>query len=239
VLAVAGVLDAREKATIIWALVLLAYVLRKDLSIAYSLLGVLRSAFHPTLSLVWVLAGVYTAGVVCAGRAIGLWHITAIKETCYWFLGTGTVLTFHAMTTRRFGGDYAKRVVRKAVRFTVVVEFLVNLYVLPFVAELFVVPLLALFVIMQIVAEAEASGASAKKVIDGMLTIISLGLVCWVVVTAATNLSELLTREHGESLLLVPAFTVAFVPFLYLMWRCSRWQQERAMRRWREAMITA
>jgi hypothetical protein len=89
VLAIADFLNAREKATMIWAAILFAYVLRKDPSIARSLLGMLRSVFHPRLLLVWVLVGAYTAGGVFAARAIGFWHATAIKETCYWFVGTG------------------------------------------------------------------------------------------------------------------------------------------------------
>lgn len=69
--------------------------------------------------------------------------------------------------------------------------------------------------------------------------LIGFGLIAWVIVGASTDLHGLVTREHAEGLLVAPAFILAFVPFLYLVWRWSRWDQERVMRRWREEKLAA
>jgi hypothetical protein len=195
--------------------------------------------FAPKLSLLWALAAVYSAGLVFAAYAGGLWHTTAIKETVYWFLGTAAVLTGSAVSTRTFDRDYAKGLVRKALRATIVIEFLVNLYVMPFAAELVFVPLVALFVVMQVVAANDPKLANVKKFLDRVLVVIGIGVMAWVIVTAATDLHGLITREHAEGLLLAPCFTLAFVPFLYGMWRWSRWDQERIMRRWRGTKVAS
>lgn len=227
--------SSREKAMVIWCVLLSVYVWRKDNTIGAALLQVLRSMFAPVLSLLWAAAAAYCTGVVFAAHAVGLWHMTAIKETIYWFVGTGAVLTGSAITTHSFDRAFVKRLARKALRFTIIVEFLINLYVMPLAAELVLVPLVALFVIMQVVAENDPKLAAVKKFLDRALILTGGGIMVWVIASALTDLGGLLTREHAEGLLLAPAFTLAFIPFFYGMWLYGRWDLDRAMRRWRES----
>lgn len=227
-------LNSREKAGAIWAGAVLVYVLCKDRSIAGSILRSLGTLFTPKLSLVWAAAAAYAAGLVLAAAVIGLWHTTAIKETLYWFLGTAVVLTGSALTTPSFDRTYAKRVAHKALRLTIIIEFLVNLYVMPLAAELVLVPLVAMFVMMQIVAESDPKLASVRTFLDRALMLIGVCLLAWVTVSALTDPRGLLTREHAEALMLVPVLTLAFLPFLYGMMRWSRWDTDRVMRRWRQ-----
>lgn len=237
-LAVLNFLDNREKAVVVWVFLLLVFVWHKDRGIGGSLLAVLRAMFAPKLLLTWVAAATYAAALVFAAHAAGFWHTTAIKETVYWFVGTAAVLTAGAMTVRDFGHDYAKRVARSAVRATLIIELLVSLYPMPLLAELVLVPVVGSLVVMQAVAEKD-SQASVRKPLDRTLMLAGLALMTWVAVSALTDLHGLLTREHAERLLLVPAFTIAFAPFLYATWRWSRWDQERVMRRWREQELAA
>jgi uncharacterized membrane protein HdeD (DUF308 family) len=234
-----GFLDSREKATVLWTVVLLVYAWRKDHSIVPSLFRVLRSMFAAKLSLVWAVAAAYAATLVLAADEADLWDGTAIKATVYWFVGTAAVLTGNALTVRSFDRKYARRLLRKAVRFTIIVEFLLNLYVMPLAAELVFVPLIGLFVLMQVVAEHDPKLTNVKTFLDRTLMLVGFGLMTWVIVRVATDLHGLLTRENAERLLLPPAFTLAFVPALYGMWRWSQWDRERIMRRWREERLAA
>jgi hypothetical protein len=237
-LAFISFLDSREKAILVWTLLLLAYVLRKDRSIASSMLGVLRSMFAPKLAVVWITAAAYCAALVVAADLVGLWHTSAIKETVYWFIGSGAVLTGGAMIARTFDEAYAHRIARNAVRFTLLVEFLVTLYVMPLAAELVLVPLIALILMVQVVAEHDPNAAAVKKLLDRTLALLGLGVLAWVSVRVVSDPHWLLTRQHAESLLLPPALTLAFVPFLYAMWRWSRWDHDRIMRRWHTGKLT-
>jgi hypothetical protein len=117
VLAVADFLNAREKATIIWGVLLLIYVWRKDRSIGWSFLRVFLAMFHPKLLIIWAATAIYTATLVFAAYTAHLWHTTALKETLYWFVATGAVLAGGA-TTAQFDRAYARRLARKALRFT-------------------------------------------------------------------------------------------------------------------------
>jgi hypothetical protein len=235
VLTVINFLNSREKATVIWLVLLMIFVWRKDHSIGRSILNVIQALFAWKLAILWIATAAYTTAIIYAAYTLGLWHTTAIKETVYWFCGTGTVLVGTATTERSFDGTYAKRLVRKAIRFTLLIEFLVGVYVLPFLAELVLVPLIALLIGVQVVSENNADLASAKKLVGGVLMLIGVGGMTWVIVSAATDLHGFLTREHAERLIIVPALTLAFVPFVYGISRWSRWDYERTMRQWRES----
>ena len=138
-----------------------------------------------------------------------------MKETIYWFITGGAVLAGHAVEhAAPFHRAFYLKLIRHAIRFTIVVEFLVNLYVFPFLAELILVPFVALFVGMQIVAAYDDSVKAARKPIDVVLIVMSLFLVIHAAVEAIHDPGGLLTRENLESVLIAPALTFSFIPFL-------------------------
>jgi hypothetical protein len=120
---------------------------------------------------------------------------------------------------------------RRLVRYVLVIDFFIALYPLPFLAELlFVVPALLLLVLLQF-AEQYREGHSFKTFVDVSITAIGLALVIYSLVSALTGLDALLTREHAEDFLVGPALTIAFVPFLYLVLWWSKHQQRSRLRR--------
>jgi hypothetical protein len=237
VIAIIDFLNGREKAVVIWAVAVLVSALFKSDGLGRSFLGVLRALVQPKLLLLFGSAALYCAGLVLLARTGGLWHANAIKETVYWFVGTGLVLTGNATQASPRDPGYFPRLLRQAVRLTLIVEFLIALYVFPFGVELLLVPLIALFVGMQVVAAGEPEMAPAKKLIDGVLIAIGIALMVYVVLSAITDLKSLLTREHGEDLLLAPALTLAFVPFLALVAWFSKRELDHLRKRHRAALV--
>ena len=175
VLAFFDFLSSREKAIIIWAVVLVGFAAYKSDGLGSSFGAVLRSIFLTKLVFLFGTAAAYCAGLVLAANKLALWHTTAIKATVYWFFGTGVVLAASAVTGRD------------------------------------------------------------NPDLDAVLVAFGFGLMLWVAVEAATSLKSLLTRENAEDLLLAPALTLAFVPYLQLVaWR-SRRELENLRKRWRTA----
>ncbi|TML62909.1 MAG: hypothetical protein E6G22_07180 [Actinobacteria bacterium] len=230
-LAVLDFLNSREKASLLWVAAIVAFATAKRNGVASSFVAVVRSLLAPKLLAVFGSAALYCAGVVLLARWIGAWHTAALKETIYWFFTGGVVLVGRAVThAAPFDLAFYKALLRQAVRFTIVVEFLVNLYVFPFLAELFLVPLVLLFVAMQVLAAHDDSLANARKPIEGLLTTIGLLLLAYFVVKAILNPANLFTREHAERLLVAPILTFAFVPLLWAWGWISRREQENLRR---------
>jgi hypothetical protein len=221
----AAVLDLftnREKAIALWALAILTFALVKGEGVGSALLGVLRALLHPMLLLMFESAAVYCTAVVLLAYRVGIWHTTAMKETIYWFIGTGLAIVGNATSVSPHDPTYFKRLLRNAIRFTLIVDFLVAVYVFPLVVELFLIPLVLLLVGMQLVAERDPNLVAAKKVIDAVLLLIGVSLMLYVTISAVTDFSGLLSRENAERFLLAPALTIAFLPFLYAVAWASR-----------------
>jgi hypothetical protein len=227
-----GFLDSREKALLVWVVALTLLAVIKVDGFIGSVMAVLRSLTHPKLVLLYGSTALYCATLVFLANAVGVWHTTGVKATVYWFFGTGVILAGNAVGISPDEPIDLRKLLRGALRFTLLVEFLVNLYVLPFAAELFLVPLIATLV-MQIAAQYEwPIDPRVPQFVDHLLKAIGLGLIAYVVVTAATDLSRFLARENVEDLVIAPMLTLALVPFLWLTAWYSRREQVNLRKRW-------
>jgi hypothetical protein len=235
IVAVLDVLNSREKAALLWILALVAYAtVRGGQTVASSFVDVARALLQAKLLLVFGSAALYCAGVVLLAAWVGLWHTTASKETAYWFVTGGLVLVGRAVThAKPSDPGFYKSLLRQAVRFTILIEFLVNVYVFPLVIELILVPIILLFVGLQVVAAYDPDHAPVRKAVDGVLATIGFILLGYAVVVAILDPSGLLTREKAETLLVAPALTFAFVPLLWTWAWVSRREQENLRRRFR------
>jgi hypothetical protein len=235
IVAALDVLNAREKAGVLWLLVIIAYgTLKGGRNVTSSLANVIRAFFQWKLQLIFMSAATYCAVVVLLASWAGIWHTTAAKETAYWFITGGVVLVGRAVSHAKPSDPSVYReLMRDAIRFTILIEFLVNLWVFPFLVELILVPVVLAFVLMQIVAASSPSYDAARKPIDGVLTIVGFGLLTYATVKAITDPSALFTRENAETLLVAPALTVAFVPLLWAWAWISRREQENLRKRFR------
>ena len=225
-------LNSREHAILIWVVLILGYVTYKGPSIWLSFFGVARLVFASKLTILFASAALYSGAVVLLAKKLGLWHTTALKETIYWFVGIGVVLVGDA-TQATPNLDYLKKLVGRLLKVTLVIEFVVNLYVFPLVIEFVLVFLVLSFTGMQALAEHKPSiiERGTRKVIDGVLIGIGVFLLASFAVHALSDL-DFLSREAAERFLVVPALTLASIPFLYLVAWFSRWEQARLRKRW-------
>ena len=232
---VLDVLNAREKAGLLWFTVIIAYAtLKGGRDVTSSFANVVRALFQWKLQLVFVSAAAYCTGVVVLAGCAGVWQTTAAKETVYWFFTGGVVLVGRAIShAKPSDPGFYRRLLRDAIRFTILIEFLVNLYVFPFPVELILVPVMLAFVLMQVIAASGARYDAARKPIDGVLIVIGSVLLTYAIVNAIVDPSSLFTHENAETLLVAPALTVAFVPLLWGWAWISRLEQEELHKRFR------
>lgn len=229
-MAVIDFFNSREKAIALWTGVLLVYASFKSEGLGRQLLSLVRVALAPKLVLPALCTAAYSAGLTLAASRLGLWHRTATKETVYWFFGTALVLMGSALSGQAFDWAFVARIIQRAIRVTLVIEFLVGIYVLPFTLEFVLVPLLAMLVGVQTLAERDPERVRVRRFVVRVLVLAGTSVAIYTLVSAVTDLNNLLTTERGEALLLVPAFTLALAPLLYAITTWSRWDRERVMR---------
>src|SRR5512132_269462 len=95
-------LNSREDAVLLWSivffLVFFGYPFSKDpRGIASSTWDVVRALVVPKLLLLFGSAAAYSAAIVLLADRLGLWHTTSLKDTVYWFVGSGIVLVAKAV----------------------------------------------------------------------------------------------------------------------------------------------
>ena len=230
VLALLDFLDSREKAVLVWTLVAFAWAAIKVDGFLASVGGILR-VLCGKLLLPFILLASYCAGLAIAAQGLELWHTTAIKETVYWFLGTGVLLVGRAIESAN-NPNWARTVLRPALRLTLIVEFLVNLYVFPFGVEMVLVPFVVLVVLVEAIAALDPTHAPAQRFSSGVITTIGFGLLAYVLVSVFSDLSGFLSRENAEDFLLAPVLTLASFPILFAVVRWVRWDTAAVRRRW-------
>jgi uncharacterized membrane protein len=211
-------LNSREDAALVCIAAVISFAVVKDpRGIGGSAYALLRAAVHPKLLLLFGSAALYSAGLVYAANEAHLWHSAALKETVYWFVGTGIVLVGTAVsqaapTDARIVGQVVKRVFAA----TLLIEFIANLYALPLGFELVLVPLAFLFVAMRAIGPTmRGVDERTLRFIDGVLASIGVVYLVYFVVRALGDLEALLTRDNAEEFLVGPVLTITLLPFLY------------------------
>ena len=224
-------LNSREDAGLIWTVIVLAFVIYKVPGVLGNFAHIVWLAIKPPLVFLFGGAVLYCAALLLVGNRLGVWETSATKETVYWFLGTGLVLAGHA-TKARPDPDYARTLLRRALRAAILIEFIVNFYVFPLSVELVLVPLVGLLGVTEVwnKGQVEPDPRLAKST-GATLAILGWAVLVTVLVRIGLHSGDLLTRDTVERALVVPALTIAFIPFLYLVAWSSRRQLEGIQRR--------
>jgi hypothetical protein len=221
------VFNNREKAVAIWALLVLGLAFNKNgRDIGASLYATLRALLQPKLLLLFAAAAAYSTIVTLAGAKVGLWHLDDLKETVYWFIGTGAIFVGQAVGSPN-DPALVRKVIRRTLRFTVLLEFFVNLFVFPLWAEILLVPVVFLLVAMQAVASGDANLDAAKPVIDSALGVVSIVLLAWAIFSVGHDVHAFLSRHTVERLWVPAGLSLALIPFLHAAARYSQWELTR------------
>lgn len=147
---------------------------------------------------------------------VRLWDVLNINDTVIWFLGTGFIL-FVNIDDALKDKHYFKKVVLENLKFMLVLEVIVNLYTFGLWVEIIIMPLLFLIVFMQVLAEKKEEHLLARRIIDSILGAFGLSLIIFTVYNAFKDFAGFATIHNLRSILLPPALTLAFIPFLYLL----------------------
>jgi hypothetical protein len=224
------VLNSREDAILLWTLLIVGFAIyRNPRGIGGAFLNLVRDAVDPRLLTLFGSALVYSALLVYAAKEADLWHTTALKASVYWFVGTAVVLISDAVTgASPRDRDFIRRVLKRVVGVTILLEFLVNLYAFPLAVEMVGVGVALTFTMLQIVVEHNPSAdPHVRTFIVGTLATVGLVYFGYFAVRGVGDLLDgAVSRGRAEELLVGPALTLALIPLLYVVAWWSRREKE-------------
>ena len=205
-------LNNREVASAILVLALLAMVmLRRDMR--GSLASVIGSALVPKLALLWTAYAGCVVGAVLVIGHLGLRYDGSTKDAVVWALIAGLPIGFRFDRAARQPGLLVNALVG-AIKWTTLVEFFVNLYVLPLWAELPLQAVLAFLALLAVTAETVANAPlSTRRFLNGVLTVGGGSLLLANAAHIAVQWDSIDWRATGLALLQPIVLTMVVVLF--------------------------
>jgi hypothetical protein len=207
-------LNNRDWASIIWLVVLAAYVLRHD-RVRASIAAAFRALVHPKIVLALIAIAVYTVGLVIIGHRLDIWTTRLLKDTVVWFIATGFVL-FMSIAKSAQGGFFRKAAL-DAVKVTVFIEFFLNLFVLSLPLELLLLPVLFFVATIPFVASRHPRLAPVVRLANSTSLAIGLAVGAYVVWKVVSDWREVANVGTVQSLALPVWLTLSLMPLIYIL----------------------
>jgi hypothetical protein len=232
--AIWNALDHREQALLIGSvLFILGALAIKD--VRRGVPGILKLLVTPPLGPLLLIGVIYAGAIVALAAALGLWAMPLLGLTVTWAIGSAGFMFFTANDAVSDPVYFAKAL-RRSIRWTLILEFLVALYVFDLLLEVLLLPVLLGVATFAASVEDKPESARAKRLLDGVLVVFGLALVCHAVWSIATDFGTFWTFENLMRLVLPAGLTIAFLPYAYFLRVYIRQEQRRFDRRWRRGL---
>lgn len=148
---------------------------------------------------------------------IGFWDISMLKDTVVWTVTVGFVMLAQSATKATKEDRYFKEIFLENIKLTVIVEFIVNLYVFDLWVEFLLVPIAVLLGGMIAVAEGKPEYVRVLKFLNNAIVIFGLFSFVYEVYHLILGFKNFATIQNLDSFLLPILLTFAYMPFTYLM----------------------
>jgi hypothetical protein len=208
-------LSNRERALLIWLAVFVVFV-AANRSTRQALGSVLKALASPRLATALLAICAYVTLVVFAAHRVHLWQWWMLKDTLFWFFGAAVVMFFNTDKART-DEHYFRNVVVENLKFAVVLDFILNLYVFNLVIELLLLPVLALLAMLTVVAGTDEKYAQLKKLLQWLAGLIGLGFLLYALASIVSDFRAFTTVRNLQDFALPIGLTVAFLPFTYAL----------------------
>lgn len=209
-----SIFSNRELSVLIWgAIVLTALLFVKN--IRQSSKQLFKALFVKQIMTVLFLLILFTATIIFFFYKINLWDKSLLKDTIFWFFGVALVLSYKANNAKDFA--YFKEIIKDAIKWTIIIEFLINFYTFTLLTELILMPVMVIVVLLQTVSEMDKKNEQVTKLLKNVTAIFGLILLSYVAYKTFTNYKMLFALNNLFSFLLPIILTIIILPFIYIL----------------------
>lgn len=209
-----SIFNAREQAIIIWLVTILILGCFNQ-KIRESLFSFFKILFSFKVLLILLLMALYGSLMVLILYKLNLWDFSLLKNTIIYGIGIGIVMlmNYERATKEQY---FFKSVVFQNLKITLLLDFIINLYVFSLFAELVLLPIITLISCLAVVAGSKKEYTPVKKVMDFILASIGIYFILNAGVNIATNFQAFATIHNLKDFLIIPLFSVIYTPFVYI-----------------------
>lgn len=212
---IASSFNGREQALVAWILIILGYCLI-NAKLRPLIKDILKSIFATKLFFAFATMGGYVVILIFLLKNFGLWDFSLLKDSLFWFFGTGVILFMNAS---KVSGDSSqiKKMLLESFTLIVILEFIANLYSFNFFIEFTLVPILVIVVGMNTLANMKEEHKIIRKPLSMILSAYGFFILFYSVRAALIDIESFLTLHNLMSFLIPLGLTLAFLPFVYML----------------------
>ncbi len=208
----------REVALMVWITILLLFLFTKR-DTRKSFGGLVKAFFAKKLITLFSLMAVYVFAIVFILYKLTFWENDLLKDTLFWFFSIAAVMFFNA--NKADTTNFFSKNICEAIRWTIILEFIINFYSFSFPIELVLVPILILIGATQAFAEVSpkkvANQEQVVKLLQNILIFFGIVTIIFVIYKTILEYNILFTVLNLKSLLLPAILTILFLPFIYYL----------------------
>lgn len=178
-----------------------------------SLGGVVRAAFHPKLTLIYLAMSVYVALCTALLALVDAWEWSNLKTTLLWWITAGFGAVFNASQIEDPKSAISRQL-RDVLTWTAVVTFVAEVHSLPLIWELGLLPCIVVVSLMLGMAQVRKEHAILVGPLTWVLSFIGFGFLAFSIGGILQDPKDFFVwhqlREFTDPLLL----SVMFIPFI-------------------------
>ena len=208
-----AIFNNREIALLFWiALIVLAVLLSK---LRKSLVPIFKILTGKMFLIIFSLIGAYLYGIILLLQNLEIWQSSNLKDVLFWLFSVGLILVFKINEAK--SNAYFKGIFLSAIKWTIVLEFIVNLYSFSLLTEIIILPVLVFLAMTQAVAEMDEKHKMVSKFLQNVIAIAGLTIFSYSLYKTIVNFDDVLTFQNLVSFLLPSTITILFIPFVYFL----------------------
>lgn len=218
----------REWAIIIWAVIALGVCLFNK-GIKDSILVVLKSFFVVKIVIPFLLLLMYVSLFVFLIYQTSFWNASILKDSIIWFLIASFALIYRAINADKDKKTFVK-LIAENLTIGAILEYAISLYPFSFSFELVLQPLIVVLTAFFVVVETKNEYMIVKKIFGALLFILTIFVLWHSIENTIINLQTIPWRSLFAGLLLPTYLTVVSLPFVYLLFLYSKYEQGKIMK---------
>lgn len=208
-----AIFNNREIALLFWiALIVLAVLLSK---LRKSLVPIFKILTGKMFLIIFSLIGIYLYGIILLLKYLEVWQSSNLKDVLFWFFSVGLILVFKINDAK--SNAYFKGIFLSAIKWTIILEFIVNLYSFSLFTEIIILPVLVFLAMTQAVAEMDEKHKMVSKFLQNVIAVAGLLLFSFSLYKTVINFDAVLTFQNLIVFLLPSTITILFIPFVYFL----------------------
>lgn len=163
----------------------------------------------------WKIQLIFISQVIYALWEIGFWNKLLLKDSILWLFGVAFLFVFRFLEGVKF--DFFKKILLDSLKWTVLIEYVANLYVFSLPIELVIVFMMILMGAMKPIAERDKKYKDVNSCLTWSIAILAIGTISFSVIKTFIHFNEFFSVANMKNIVLSPLLTILYLPLLYLI----------------------